>query len=398
MSEFELYHIDDRGQKVDLSDEQKELADKAKDRCAEKIKKDPEMTEDEYMAELYSKDHDEYLVNNAVLQCSMATPDFKLLRGKAYNVPSPDTTTFLNVTENPKAKCCGYLYHATVKDRKAGVNIPPFRCNCDREPHNEKEWSKLEKDESCLIEGTCKALINLCDEWDNLPTEKSYMMFWNEDRQGMVPGITMSSMLFCRHGGIITPVESGQIDDQYLLEPDINDPIQVQEYMWFFFLHKGFSHEATAGILGNVKRECEFNIPLAEKQNPNRFGLFQWSNNQDDNRTQEFIKWANTNGLDMELVSTQCEYAYHEMATSTWPIILDVNENNASELLCSYDTLLEAQTPAEAARIFATFFERCCTSYYIDSNKQIHYCDIQHSQDRQNNAAIVYIEMRGKMK
>ena len=100
----------------------------------------------------------------------------------------------------------------------------------------------------------------------------------------------------------------------------------------------------------------------------------------------------------MELVSTQCEYAYHEMATSTWPIILDVNENNASELLCSYDTLLEAQTPAEAARIFATFFERCCTSYYIDSNKQIHYCDIQHSQDRQNNAAIVYIEMRGKMK
>ena len=56
MSEFELYHIDDRGQKVDLSDEQKELADKAKDRCAEKIKKDPEMTEDEYMAELYSKE------------------------------------------------------------------------------------------------------------------------------------------------------------------------------------------------------------------------------------------------------------------------------------------------------------------------------------------------------
>ena len=215
MSEFELYHIDDRGQKVDLSDEQKELADKAKDRCAEKIKKDPEMTEDEYMAELYSKDHDEYLVNNGVLQCSMATPDFKLLRGKAYNVPSPDTTTFLNVTENPKAKCCGYLYHATVKDRKAGVNIPPFRCNCDREPHNEKEWSKLEEDESCLIEGTCKALINLCDEWDNLPTEKSYMMFWNEDRQGMVPGITMSSMLFCRHGGIITPVESGQTTYPY---------------------------------------------------------------------------------------------------------------------------------------------------------------------------------------
>ena len=36
MSEHELYHIDDRGRKVDLSDTQKELADEAKERSAEK--------------------------------------------------------------------------------------------------------------------------------------------------------------------------------------------------------------------------------------------------------------------------------------------------------------------------------------------------------------------------
>ena len=63
MSEYELYHIDDRGRKVDLSDKQKELTDEAKERSAEKIAKkieeDSGMTEDKYMVELYSQDHDE---------------------------------------------------------------------------------------------------------------------------------------------------------------------------------------------------------------------------------------------------------------------------------------------------------------------------------------------------
>ncbi len=131
MSEYELYHIDDSGRKVNCSDKQKELANEAKNRSAEKIaqkaEEDSEITEDKYMAELYSKDHDEYLVNGAILQCNMATTDFKLLQGKGYNAPSPSRTTILNVTENPKAKCCGYRYHATVKDRKAGDNIPSFR-------------------------------------------------------------------------------------------------------------------------------------------------------------------------------------------------------------------------------------------------------------------------------
>lgn len=306
--------------------------------------------------------------------------------------------TVLTVTENPQAKCCGYLYHATVEDRKVEINIPPFRCNCRREPHNDKEWAKLEADESCMEEGTCKALINLNDQWDNLPAENPYLLFWNEDRRGMVQGITMSSMLFCRHGGIITPVISGQIDDDFLLEPDINDPDQVKRYMWYFFLSKGLSYEIVAGILGNVEAECGFNLPKAEQYNPNRFGLFQWSSNTQDGRTQEFIKWANKNGLDIGLISTQCEFSYHEMSTYKGAYILDANENNPSDLLCSYDTLLKAQTPEEAARIFATFFERCCTSYYKDDeDKMVHYRDIQHSSDRQTNANDVYTEMMNEM-
>ena len=183
-------------------------------------------------------------------------------------MPSPDTTTVLNVTENPRAKCCGYLYHATIKDRKAEFNVPPFRCNCDISPHNDKEWAKLEEDESCLTEGTCKALINLCDEWDNLPTEKSYLMFWNEDRQGMVPGITMSSMLFCRHGGIITAKTSGQDIREILnaignIEEKYGDmwteeKIYMAGYVTARMHIEGYSLEMIAAFIGNFVYEGNF--------------------------------------------------------------------------------------------------------------------------------------------
>ncbi len=192
MGESGLYHYSDSGYKVDLSKQQEQLAEKA------------------YIDGFDPENHDEYLVNGAILTCSKAVTDVKVLHGRVYNVKKPSKETVLTVTENPQAKCCGYLYHATVEDRKVEINISPFRCNCSREPHNDKEWDKLEADESCMEEGTCKALINLHDQWDNLPAENPYLLFWNEDRRGMVQGITMSSMLFCRHGGIITPVESGQ--------------------------------------------------------------------------------------------------------------------------------------------------------------------------------------------
>jgi len=77
-------------------------------------------------------------------------------------------------------------------------------------PYNDREWETLEADEFCIEGGTCRALMNLNEEWDNLPSEQSYMLFWNEKRRWMFSGITMSSILFCKHGGFIIPVISGQ--------------------------------------------------------------------------------------------------------------------------------------------------------------------------------------------
>ena len=200
-------YIDDRGNSVDVSQIKQKLYDNAVERSYEEQE---EISEEEYMKALYPYNHDEYLVNGAILTCNMATEEVKSFGGNRYQISLASDKTVLNVTENPKAKCCGDLRHATILDCKKYENIKPFRCNCKNAPHNEKEWKNLLSDNSCKALGTCKALMDLNAHWDNMPSDVSYMNFSNE-QYGAVPGINMTSMLFCRHGGIITPVNSGQI-------------------------------------------------------------------------------------------------------------------------------------------------------------------------------------------
>lgn len=54
--------------------------------------------------------------------------------------------------------------------------------------------------------------MNLSDKWDNLPSETKYFTYTDvsEDGSEEKEGINMMSMLFCKHGGLITPVSSGQ--------------------------------------------------------------------------------------------------------------------------------------------------------------------------------------------
>ena len=225
---------------------------------------------------------------------------------------------------------------------------------------------------------------------------------------GKKEGLTMLSTLLCTRGGVISVEFSGQrklleIEDEAeltepeLTEPDLSDPQAVKEYVWEFFRNKGLSDVAVAGILGNVQRECEFDLGRAAEDNSDRFGLFQWSTDEKDARRNAFIDWAASENRDINLISTQCDYAYIEIMTGGMLTrILDVNDNNPSELVCNKEALIEADTPEEAARIFAASFERCCISYYIDSNGAVHFTDIQHSFDRQRNARTIYDDMRGE--
>lgn len=114
----------------------------------------------------------------------------------------------LVVTENPTAEANG-LKFATTADVKKKLNIPFFG-NCDRLPDNVREkqlFYGLSGDE--YKDGTCKLLMNLESEWDNYEIGQEFLKFPDDDNQDKT-GITMTSILFCKHGGFVYPVTSGQ--------------------------------------------------------------------------------------------------------------------------------------------------------------------------------------------
>lgn len=339
----------------------------------------------------YASSKDEYLVDGAILTCNMVFTGTQLIRGVIYGTDiegvEKGTETQLMVSKNISE--INGMPVATVKDYGEN-NIEPFKCNCLNLPDRESEFQAILEDEECQKYGTCRQLMKLDDDWENIIRSTSYLSFNGSQ------GITINSMLFCSHGGLITPVTSGQIlFEKYLEEPDIHNIQQVKEYVWFYFRSKNFSMETVAGIMGNVQRECQFDLELAASINPNRFGLFQWSNNPKEARRKAFNSWAIDNNYDVNLISVQCEYAYIEMTTNgMFSIILDKNEDNPNDLLCNYQTLISAKDPEDAAKIFATSFERCCTESYWDENRQLHYKNIQHSKDRQFYAGEIYKEMK----
>jgi hypothetical protein len=171
-----------------------------------------------------------YLVNGAVLTCTQVTTDpFSIPHtGQFYVDEIPDMNTHLyttlNVAENP-IEINGRAY-ATVNDTIKGFNIHPFTGNC-RVPASGAEaerimlWQEFgivdgkQLSQAGVKGGVCQCLMNLNEQWDN--------MFFKDgdgciDRIDTDPngypvaakGITRTSVLFCKHGGLIVPVTSGQ--------------------------------------------------------------------------------------------------------------------------------------------------------------------------------------------
>lgn len=228
MIKYDKTYIDDRGNTVDATDIRKELVDEAYKRWRKQetgLSEEKSLIDEIYMECLYPVVHDEYLEDGAILQCNQATKEVKNWRGKEYKVDTPSDETFLTVSENTKFKCCTTLSHATIRDCIIDENIKPFRCNCEMEPHNDEEWSKLNDDSFCANDGTCKALMKLNEKWDNLVDEKSYFEY-EDNISGKAPGINMTSILFCKHGVIISPVTSGQENAAMSLEEALDKMTQ----------------------------------------------------------------------------------------------------------------------------------------------------------------------------
>ncbi len=175
-----------------------------------------------------------YLVDGAELRCNQATLEpFKMSDGteikldfdKETEADSEDSDkklimdkrhTKLHVTNTQVTD--NELPHATILDceQGKGKNIEAFECNCKLMDDREEEYQNIKNDPECRKTGVCKYLMKLSEQWENLPINGKYETVEvqnpkNGTEKVTVEWISMTSMLFCKHGGLITPVDSGQV-------------------------------------------------------------------------------------------------------------------------------------------------------------------------------------------
>lgn len=164
----------------------------------------------------YGRRDTEYLVGGAILTCDKATIGPNTVGEETINFLSDPNgkerkRTRLKVSENATELNGGKA--ATVKDHQIDINIAPFECNCKTLLTEEEKQKIINSLEECEIHGTCRKLMKLNDDWENMIKKTNYFSFnyTNENQETEeAEGITMLSMLFCSHGGLITLVTSGQ--------------------------------------------------------------------------------------------------------------------------------------------------------------------------------------------
>lgn len=173
----------------------------------------------------------------------------------------------LHVTENPIST--NGLTYATVKDTVLNKNIIPPKCNCKLAADRNEEVDKIMADQERNKNGVCRHLMRLNEEWDNMVMDgTSYLTKTNveaslftagiEDALGNigsgeeVEGITMTSMLFCKHGGLITPIDSGQ--SNFYISMEI--ALQYME----LYLEGNLSEQEALLYIQFVARNCGLKI------------------------------------------------------------------------------------------------------------------------------------------
>lgn len=262
-------------------------------------------------------------------------------------------------------------------------------------------------------EGTCKYLMKLEEEWENYELAKEFFSF-TDFETGEKPGITMTSMLFCKHGGFIYPITSGQVvtdnviaeevdEKQSLAEPDPSNPQAVKEYMWNFFRDAGFSEYAVAGILGNVYAETEFDPRKVNSSG--YYGLFQCGGGREKELFERGREYAEKMNLPEDegwkKAHIQCEYALDEYYKRTKENSGWVNNRlkleDGSMIVGTKENFENAQSASEAALIWALSFERCIVAETKQKAEdgQVFYTEIQHKDKRLDKADEIYEEFAG---
>lgn len=181
---------------------------------------------------------------------------------------------------------------ATVKSHEKGKHILPFECNCVYWPDRDWEIEEIFSDvEECKKLGTCQKLMKLENDWENIIKETDYESFDTEEGE-QAEVVTMMSMLFCSHGGLITPVTSGQVPGlwdvaaiactgtgEYAKALTDDQKEMNATFIFNYLTCLGWSPQAICGLLGNIEKECGMNPGAWQYWNDteNGYGLVQFS-------------------------------------------------------------------------------------------------------------------------
>lgn len=161
------------------------------------------------------KDEHHYLVDGSVLTCTRCTMKPQTPIDKEFTAPEGSNEVILKVTMQDRYKNAAEQLFATIKDSKKFDNIEPFG-NCLNPPDRDDERKALElagESEELRKLGTCRYLMQLNDEWENLISDVGYQEVTGLDNISLEE-ITMESILFCKHGGFIYPIDSGYITSE----------------------------------------------------------------------------------------------------------------------------------------------------------------------------------------
>ena len=230
----------------------------------------------------------QYLVDGALLTCTQATLEDFILPGTGIffltEVISLDQVDEEDEEEQQKqpvdlgTRCKRLQTKLNVSENPMGVNGQPYATVKDTIKGGNS--------------GVCQYLMRLNEEWDNMLLDegKKYLMRRDikpdadrpdgKDTDGEdVEGITRTSVLFCKHGGLIVPLTSGQgiVKEENVINADTVFALACTlsgehmgtlsweqkkanaEYIYSYLYEKNWSKESICGLLGNAYRECKMN-------------------------------------------------------------------------------------------------------------------------------------------
>lgn len=111
-----------------------------------------------------------------------------------------------------------------------------------------------------------------------------------------------------------------------------------------FLINKGLTEEQSAGIVGNLQAESNFN-PSVEGDNKTSIGIAQWHLTRKD----KLINYCKSNNEDYKSLDCQLDFLWYELNTAYKKVL---------------DKIRNSTTPEESAVIFASEYERPLSKDY----------------------------------